>query len=78
VSRRGTPVEVRVNGERVGELNRLAGRAEPVVRAYRVPVAAGVWRRGDNEVELRLRPPADGRVTGIDLRAVRLELADPR
>jgi len=78
VGARGTPVEVVINGERVGELNRLAGRAEPVVRAYRLPVAAGVLRRGDNEVEVRLRPPADGKVTGIDLRAVRLELADPR
>jgi hypothetical protein len=67
-----------INGERVGELNRLAGRAEPVVRGYRLPVAAGVLRRGDNEVEVRLRPPDDGKVTGIDLRAVRLELADPR
>jgi hypothetical protein len=78
VSATGAPVEVWINGERVGELNRLAGRAEPVVRGYRLPVAAGVLRRGDNEVEVRLRPPDDGKVTGIDLRAVRLELADPR
>ena len=78
VTGKGTPVEVLVNCERVGELNRLAGRAEPVVRAYRLPVGAGVLRRGDNEVEIRLRPTADGKVTGIDLRAVRLELADPR
>jgi hypothetical protein len=74
----GTPVEVLVNGERVGELNRLAGRAEPMVRAYRVPVVAGAWRRGDNEIEVRLRPAASGKVTGIDVRAVRLELDDPR
>ena len=78
VSATGTPVEVLVNGERVGELNRLAGRAEPMVRAYRVPVVAGAWRRGDNEIEVRLRPAASGKVTGIDVRAVRLELDDPR
>jgi hypothetical protein len=78
VSATGTPVEVLVNGERVGELNRLAGRADPAVRAYRLPVAAGAWRPGDNEIEVRLRPAASGKVTGIDVRAVRLELADPR
>jgi hypothetical protein len=78
VSAKGTPVEVLINGGRVGELNRLAGRAEPVVRMYRLPVAAGVLRRGDNEIEVRLRPSADGKVNGIDVRAVRLELADPR
>lgn len=78
VSAKGTPVEVLINGERVRELNRLAGRAEPVVRTYRLPVAAGVLRRGDNEIEVRLRPPADGKVIGIDVRAVWLELDDPR
>jgi hypothetical protein len=78
VSATGTPVEVLVNGERVGELNRLAGRADPAVRAYRLPVAAGALRPGDNEIEVRLRPAASGKVTGIDVRAVRLELADPR
>lgn len=74
----GTAAEVLVNGERVGELNRFAGRPDPAVRAYRLPVAAGAWRRGVNEVEVRLRPGVDGKVTGIDVRAVRLELADPR
>jgi hypothetical protein len=78
VRRTGTPVEVLVNGELVGELNRLADRAEPTVRTYRLPVAADKWRRGDNEIEIRLRSIADRPVTGIDLRAVRLELTDPR
>jgi hypothetical protein len=78
VSAKSTPVEVLINGERVGELNRFAGRAEPVVQTYRLPLAAGALRRGDNEVEVRLRPPGDAKVSGIDLRAVRLELADPR
>ena len=78
VSGTGTQVEVLVNGELVGELNRLAGRARPEVRAYRLPVTADLLRRGDNEVEVRLRPAAGGRVTGIDVRAVRLELTDPR
>jgi hypothetical protein len=78
VSARGTPVEMVINGERVGELNKLAGRAEPLARAYRLPVAAGVLRHSDNEIEIRLRPPADGKVNGIDVRAVRLELVDPR
>jgi len=76
VGRTGTPAEVRVNGEAVGELNRLADRAEGVVRAYRLPVAG--WRRGDNEVEVRLRPTAGGKVTGIDVRAVRAEWPEPR
>jgi hypothetical protein len=76
VSGAGTPAEVRVNGEAVGELNRFAGRPQPVVRTYRLPVAG--LQRGDNEVEVRLRPAAGGKVTGVDVRAVRLELADPR
>jgi hypothetical protein len=77
VSAIGTLVEASVNGERVGALNRLADRAEPVVRAYRLP--ARNWRRGENEIEVRLRPDESGkRVTGVDLRAVRLELHDPR
>jgi hypothetical protein len=75
VGRTGTPAEVRVNGEVIGELNRLADRAEPAVRRYRLPVER--WRTGDNEVEVRLRP-ADGKVTGIDVRAVRVELHEPR
>ena len=79
VSASGPPVELLVNGERVGDLNRLADRAEPTVRAFRLPVAATSWRRGENEIELRLRPDDTGkRVTGVDLRAVRLELHDPR
>ena len=76
VGRAGTPVEVRVNGAAVGELNRLADRAEPVVRRYRLPVRE--WRGGDNEVEARLRPADGGKVTGIDVRAVRVELLEPR
>lgn len=78
VSAKRTPVEVLINGERIGELNRLAGRAEPAVRTYRLPLAAGVLRRGDSDIEVRLRPPVDGKVNGIDVRAVRLELDDPR
>lgn len=78
VGRTGTPAEVRVNGEVVGELTRLAGRSGPEVRSYRLAVPVRAWRRGDNEIEIRLRPTGGGRVTGIDLRAVRVELADPR
>jgi hypothetical protein len=70
----GPSVEVLLNGERIGELNRSADRPDHVVRAYRFPVPANVWRK-DNEVEVRVRPPEDGkRVAGIDLRAVRLEV----
>jgi len=77
VSSSGTPVQLSTNGEQVGVLNRLADRAEPVVRAYRL--SAANWRRGENEIEVRLRPDESGkRVTGVDLRAVRLELHDPR
>jgi hypothetical protein len=79
VDARGTIVEVLLNGELLGELNRLADRAEPVVREYRLPVPASGWRRRDNETEIRLRPTEPGgRVMGIDLRAVRLELHDRR
>ncbi|MBO0697166.1 MAG: hypothetical protein J2P46_02115 [Zavarzinella sp.] len=74
VSGSGPSVEVLLNGERLGELNRSADRPDHVVRAYRFPVPASVWRK-DNEVEVRLRPPEDGkRIPGVDLRALRLEV----
>jgi hypothetical protein len=74
VSGPGPPVEVFLSGERLGDLNRSADRADHVVRAYRFAVPTTVWRK-DNEVEVRVRPPADGkRVPGVDLRAVRLEI----
>jgi hypothetical protein len=79
VGARGTIAEVLLNGEPLGDLSRLADRAEPVVREYRLAVPKGGWRRGDNELEVRLRPTEPGgRVTGIDLRAVRLEFHVPR
>src|SRR5262245_7485653 len=75
VSGTGPAVEVLFNGERLGELNRSADRPDHAVRAYRFPVPANVWRK-DNEVEVRVRPPEDGkRVVGVDLRAVRLDVA---
>jgi hypothetical protein len=75
VSGSGPPVEVLLNGERLGDLNRSADRPDQVVRAYRFPAPANVWRK-DNEVEVRMRPPEDGkRVPGVDLRAVRLEVS---
>ena len=74
VSGPGPAVEVFLNGERRGALNPLADRPDHVVRAYRLVVPPNVWRK-DNEVEVRVRPPADGkRAPGVDLRAVRLEL----
>jgi hypothetical protein len=77
LSGKGTPVEVLINGETIGELNRLADRADSAVRTYRLPMES--ISAGDAEVEIRLRPPKDdGRVTGIDLRGVRFELHDPR
>jgi hypothetical protein len=78
VSATGTMVEVLVNGERIGDLNQFADRSEPVMRMYRLPVGASALRRGNNDIEVRLRPPASGKVNGIDVRAVRLELVDPR
>jgi hypothetical protein len=69
----GTPVEVRVNGERVGELNRFADRPDAVVRRYRLPVPARLWRK-ETDIEVRLAPEVGARVTGVDLRAVRFEL----
>jgi hypothetical protein len=77
VRRTGTPVEVQLNGESVGDLNRLADKAEPAVRSYRLPIAADKLRRGDNEIEVHLRP-GDGAVTEVDLRGIRLELVDAR
>jgi hypothetical protein len=76
LGRMGTPAEVRVNGEVVGELNRLADRADGAVREYRLPVER--WRTGDNEVEVRLRPAGSGKVAGIDLRALWAEWPEPR
>jgi hypothetical protein len=75
VRRAGTPIEVRVNGETIGELNRLADKTEPIVRSYRLPITADRLRRGDNEIEVRLRP-GNRPVTGVDLRAIWLELAE--
>jgi hypothetical protein len=69
----GTPVEVWLNGERLGGLNRQADRPDHVVRAYRLPVPVGAWRKA-NEVEVRLRPAAGRRADGLDLRAVRVEV----
>jgi hypothetical protein len=69
----GTPIEVRVNGERVGELNRFTDRPDAIVRRYRLAVPSSAWRK-ETEVEVRLRAQG-GRVTGVDLRAVRLELS---
>jgi hypothetical protein len=75
----GTPVEVRWNSDRLGDLNRFADRAEPVVRSYRLPIPGDALRRGESEIEISLRPNADGRrVNGVDVRAIRLELHDPR
>jgi hypothetical protein len=75
----GTPVDVRWNSDRLGDLNRFADRAEPVVRIYRLPIPADALRRGESEIEISLRPNADGRrVNGVDVRAIRLELHDPR
>lgn len=79
VGSRDTIVEVLLNGESLGDLNRLADRAELIVREYRLAIPPGALRRGDNEMEIRVRPAEpSGRVTGIDLRAVRLELHDRR
>ncbi len=73
----GTPVEVFLNNERLGELNRQAGRPTAEVRAYRLAVPATAWKRGANEVEVRLREP-DAKATGVDLRGLWLELTDGR
>jgi hypothetical protein len=73
----GTPVEVRVNRESAGILNRLADRAEATVRSYRLPLPNITER--ECEIEIRLQPLEIGRrVTGVYLRGVRLELHDRR
>ncbi len=78
VGRTGTPVEVWLNGDRLGTLNALADRADAVVRPYRVPAPAAAWRSGANEVELRLKTEPDAKATGVDVRSVWLELHDGR
>lgn len=78
VSRAGTPVEVYLNGDRLGTLNALADRADAGVRVYRVPVPAAAWRAGANEAEVRLKAAPDAQATGADVRGVRLELHDGR
>ena len=79
VSASGTPIEVTFDSDRLGSLNRFADRAESVVRIYRMAIPPTSWRRGESEIDVRLRPDETGkRVTGVDVRAVRLELHDPR
>jgi len=79
VGAKTTPVEVRWNGVLLSELNRLADKPGPEVRAYRLAVPATAWRVGENEVEVRLRVDGDGgRATGVDVRAVRLEVVEGR
>lgn len=79
VDRTGSPAEVWFNGKRLGDLNRLADRAGLEVKAYALPVPSEAWERGENAIEIRLLPAvATGRVNGIDVRAVRLELYDAR
>jgi hypothetical protein len=71
----GTPLEVLVNGESLGELNKQADRADATVRSYRLPLPAA----RELEIELRLkRPRSGGRAQGADVRAIRLELHEPR
>jgi hypothetical protein len=72
-----TPVEILVDGEAVGVLNRFADRASAKVRSYRLPLTNAARRR--IEIEIRVRQPeSGGRAAGVDLRAVRLELHDKR
>jgi hypothetical protein len=79
VGGKGTPVEVLINGDRLGDLNRFADRPEAEVKSYRLPVPAAAWRTGENEVAVRLHAEAgDRRVTGVDVRAIRLELHEKR
>ena len=79
MDRTGSPAEVWFNGKRLGDLNRLADRAGLEVKAYALPVPSEAWERGENAIEIRLLPAvATGRVNGIDVRAVRLELYDAR
>jgi hypothetical protein len=73
----GTPVEVRINGRSAGMLNRMADRAESAVRAYRLPLPNVTER--ECEIEIRMQPAGkSGRITGVDVRAIRLELHDVR
>jgi hypothetical protein len=72
----GPSVEINVNGESVGFLNRQADRAEATVRSYRLPIST----IGENvEIEIRVGAHTKNMHTnGVDLRAVRLELHDAR
>jgi hypothetical protein len=73
----GTKLEVLLNGESLGELNRQADRADAAVRTYRLPLPATTPK--EVEFELRLKPPQDGgRIDGVDVRAIRLELREAR
>jgi hypothetical protein len=77
LDRKGAPVEVLINDEVIGELNRLADRDDGLVHSYRLSLPA--LRAGKIEIAIRLRTSPDrGPVKGIDLRAVRLELHDER
>ncbi len=77
VSRKSVPVEIRVNGTSIGNLNRFADRDDGRVHSYRLPFDGPSTRKF--EIEVRLRPAKNGgRIKGIDLRGLRLELPAPR
>lgn len=77
VDPKGTAVEVFVNNERIDTLNRHVDRHESTLRTYRLPVPVTAWRRGDNEIEVRLAQSTTNR-TSVDLRHVHLELTQRR
>ena len=77
VKPKGTLVEARINGKSLGGLNRFADRDDGRVHSYRLPIDGSPIRK--IEIEVRVRPAKNsGKTKGIDLRALRLELPEPR
>jgi len=77
VSAKGPQVELRVNGKSTGDFNRLVDRTEGGVKTLRLPLPSLAGEK--MEIELRVHVDAEGRrISGVDLRGVRLELVESR
>ncbi len=77
LSEKGDRVEVRVNGKSIGELNRLVDRPDGEVKTLRLPLPA--LANDKPEIEVRVLADAEGRkISGVDLRGVRVEVVEAR
>jgi len=77
LSAKGDRVELRVNGKSLGELNRLVDRSDGEVQTLRLALPALLNEK--TEIEVRVIADVEGRkISGVDLRGVRVELVEAR